>query len=408
MTDTGIPALRTWTMRSAKAGMLTVTLTADSVLTVILAPPGIAERRDERKLKDYEGALRYIAQYVLEREVRGFKLIADSYRDQLAKAAKAKADAEAAAAALLPPVDAAVVRVTVKGAVERAGWVAVSCEQRIDDTLMGKLVGPATDTLQLVCDGKGDGEDNSDDDSDDEEEDEDSDDEPDHNALSVRCLRSVARAQRPMLRTLILDTHWQTLVRQIDEEHGNRWGDLSVVLNALTSLEHVYVAGLFWLRKPLQCDQLQHLTLVSSELGDSLAGLHKSVLPALTHLGVAGSGEDDIDDMSIAAFLKLLRSKALPALTHLDVESFGDPVDVLEAAARRPLEMIRISGALTDEEDALPRLLKIAKSFTKCEVHLALDTMSEEAMATLKKAWPTLIDDDNHDLFLPTRYQAYT
>jgi hypothetical protein len=406
MTDTGIPALRTWTMRSAKAGMLTVTLTADSVLTVILAPPGIAERRDERKLKDYEGALRYIAQYVLEREVRGFKLIADSYRDQLAKAAKAKADADAAAAALLPPVDPAVTRVTVAGAVERPGWVAVSCEQRIDDTLMGKLVSPATDTLQLVCEGNGDDDDKNDDD--DEEEDEDSDDEPDHNALSVRCLRSVARAPRPMLRTLILDTHSQTLVRQIDEEHGNRWGDLSVVLNALTSLEHVYVAGLFWLRKPLECDHLQHLTLISSELGDSLAGLHKSTLPALTHLGVAGSGEEDIDDMSIAALLKLLRSKALPALTHLDVDTFGDPVDVLEAAARRPLEMVRISGALTDEEDALPRLLKIAKSFAKCEVQLALDTMSEEAMATLKKAWPTLIDADNHDLFLPTRYQAYT
>ena len=50
MTDTGHPSLRTWIMRSPKAGMLTVTLTVDSVLTVILAPPGVPERRDERKL----------------------------------------------------------------------------------------------------------------------------------------------------------------------------------------------------------------------------------------------------------------------------------------------------------------------------------------------------------------------
>ena len=224
----------------------------------------------------------------------------------------------------------------------------------------------------------------------------------------MRCFRRVAASPRPALRTLILDTHAQTITRQVDEEHGNRWGDLSVVFNALTSLERVYAAGLFWLRKPLACQRLQQLTLVSSELGDTLVGLHKSTLPVLSHLGLAGSGDDDIDDFSTVALSKLLRSKALPALTHLDVDSFGDPVAVLEAAARRPLQVVRVGGALGDEDDALPRLLKLAKAYPQCEVRLALDTLSEEGMATLHKAWPGLIDDDNHDLFLPTRYQAWT
>jgi hypothetical protein len=408
MTDTGHPSLRTWIMRSPKAGMLTVTLTVDSVLTVILAPPGVPERRDERKLKDYAGALRYIEQFVLEREVRGFRLISDSYRDQLAAEAKAKADADAAAAALLPPVDAAVARVTVAGAVQRAGWVAVSCERRIDDALMNQLLTADTDTLQLVCEGEQEDDDDDEEDEEDEDEDEDEDDEPDHHALSVRCFRRVAASPRPSLRTLILDTHAQTITRQVDEEHGNRWGDLSVVFNALTSLERVYAAGLFWLRKPLACQRLQQLTLVSSELGDTLVGLHKSTLPVLSHLGLAGSGDDDIDDFSTVALSKLLRSKALPALTHLDVDSFGDPVAVLEAAARRPLQVVRVGGALGDEDDALPRLLKLAKAYPQCEVRLALDTLSEEGLATLHKAWPGLIDDDNHDLFLPSRYQAWT
>lgn len=412
-TTTGNPPLRTWVLRSVKAGQITVTLTDDAVLTVVVAPAGVPARREERRLKDYAGALRYIEQFVLERTVRGYRLISDSYRDQLAAEARAKAEAEAKAAALKPAVDPGVARVRVVGAVERAGWLAVSCAQRIDAGLMDKLLGPDIDALQLVCDGTGgdDDDDDDEDEGDDEGGGEDGDDatpdEPDHRARSVRCLRAVAQAPRLDLRTLVLDTHWQTLVRQVDEEHGNRWGDLSVVLNALSSLEHVYAAGLFWLRKPLSSEHLRHLTIASSDLGDTLNGLHKSTLPALTHLGVASSGEEDLDAMAVAALVKLLRSKALPALTHLDVEGAPDPVAVLEAAARRPLQQVRVAGPLGDEDDVVPRLLKLAKALGGCPVHLALDTLSEAATTALRQAFPGLVDDHNHDLFLPTRYEGY-
>ena len=83
MTDTGNPSLRTWVLRSPKSGMLTVTLSADCVLTVVAAPPGAPERRDERRLKTYEGALGYIEQFLLERQVRGFRLLSDRRREEV-------------------------------------------------------------------------------------------------------------------------------------------------------------------------------------------------------------------------------------------------------------------------------------------------------------------------------------
>lgn len=382
---------RTWELRNPTTkAEITITLTYDDVmLTVRATQPNGPDRRDERKLKDYGGALAYIQKFIVEREVRGFKLVRDSLAEKWRAEHQAKLAAEAAAAAAAPKIDPRVARVLASGA-QRDGWATLSCERTMADDVVDAVVHDGITTVQLVCDG-GDGED---------------DDDDDNRSVppSVRCLRQVMMKPRPALRALVLDTYWQTLVRQVDGTYGNRWGDLGVALNAQPQLEHVYAAGLFGMT-PLRLDHLTRLTLISSDLTAALEGLRHSALPALTHLGIAGSLEVELSDQEMDALTAVLQSAALPALTQLDVDGAPDPVDVLEAAATRSLKVVCVAGALDDEDVVGPRLARLAPSYAHAEVHLALDTFSEDALTALQTQWPTLHDSDNHGLFLPSRYQ---
>jgi hypothetical protein len=385
--------LRTWILRSPQKGEIKITLDAEVVLTVTLSPPSGPGRSDTRKLKDYGGALTYVKQFILEREVRGFRVAFDSDLEarKLEAAAKAKAKAEADAAA--PPVNPRLARVVAAGTVVRDGWVAISCERHIADDVIDAIVTDKVDTVQLICDG-GDGDNDGDADAGDDR----------GVALSARTLRQVLRIPRPNLRMVVLDTHWQTLVRQVDDDYGNRWGDLGAHLNNQPQLERVYAAGVFGIQTPLRSEKLRDLTVICGSLHSTLKGLQASELPALSHLGVAGSLEVPIDVNDAKLLFSLLRGTSLPALTHLDVDGVLDPVSVLEAAAGRGLSAVSVAGELGEEDDVLPRLLALAPAYKNAKVFMALDTLSEDAIEGLQAQWPGLTDYDNHDLFLPDRY----
>ncbi len=377
---------RTWVLHNPKSkSELTITLSTDVVLTVTMKGPQGPARSDEKTLKSYEGALNYIKQFIVEREVRGFKLVRDSHQEKMRAELERKRREAAAAAAAAPALDERFAGVLTGGAVTREGWVAIAVGHDIGDDVIDAIVTERVDTVQLVCDGGDDDDDGA---------------EP----APARCLAQVLRVARPALRRLVLDTHFQTLVRQVDEQYGNRWGDLSESLNRQPRLERVYAAGLFTLRSPLRSKSLIDLSLASSDLGSAVDGLKKSALPSLSHLGLASSLERPFDDDELRSIVSLLASDALPALGHLDVDGATDPIAILEAAAQRPLLNVRVAGALDDEERALPRLLKLASAYRGVSVTLALDTFSAGATAALAAAWPTLHDGDNHGLFLPTRY----
>jgi len=55
----------------------------------------------------------------------------------------------------------------------------------------------------------------------------------------------------------------------------------------------------------------------------------------------------------------------------------------------------------------VPRLLRIAPAFAGAGVALSRDTLSKPAMEAAQRAWPGLVDGDNHGLFLPERYRRW-
>lgn len=369
-----------WSLHHAyDAVSITIELTNDAVLTMTRSHPA---RREQKRLKSYDGAHAYVEKMVADHKARGFRvttnaILSDEEERREKELERQRQQAERAALAAKRPSAAW----RIGAAFDRDGFVAVNAGA-IPAADLDAILADGTRALQVIDD-RGD-------------DDVDGDD----------CLRTLSSSPRPALTALVLDTHWQTPTRQTDEEYGVHWGDLTPVLAALPALKQAFVVGSFVLRGGHAALEELQLVARGRSLSSGLAALRHGAWPKLAILGVGAGGEEDEDADDLIA---LLRSQALPALRELRVSHLADPVAILQAAATRSgWTSIAIDGGFSDDEDDVVAALRaLAPRFAGAKVSLSLsDMLSEDAYASLQQAW-TGLDDGASRLFLPTAYAHY-
>jgi hypothetical protein len=371
---------RWWLHHHHQNVFIQIELTNDALLTVERDNP---PRREQKKLKSFDGALAYVEKMVADYKTRGFRvtintILSDEKERRQKVVEQQQLEAERKARDALRP--AAAWRTPAAHA--RDGFVAVKAGPIPADAL-DAILADGTRALQVIDDR--------------DEDDGDGDD----------CLRVLSSTPRPSLAALVLDTHWQTPTRQTDPDYGVRWGDLTPVFAALPSLRRAFVVGAFALRGGHAA--LEELQVVARDptLSSTMAALREGAWPKLSFLGVCAGGEDTEDGGALAA---LLSSTALPTLRQLHVSHLSDPLAILRAAATRSgWTSITIDGGFhdQDEDDVFATLRDLAPRFAGVSVQLALsDALSGAASEELEALWPGLSDNVS-GLFLPDTYGAY-
>jgi hypothetical protein len=374
----------TWTLRHRTTGSTMVVTCDGSELTVALG-----ERSEKKTLLSAEKAMKAAEHLVVERSARGFSLL----KKEVAERDVAVVDKDPPPTT---PAEALAFRLRKRKAEPRLGWRTWAVgEDRftdaalpfVDDALSLALaaverddvVRPAADTFQVVQDV------------------------PSRRAALV--LQSLGKSPRPGLRTLLLDTPWQTVTRQADVE----WGSVTEAFAALVELEVAWVTGRAALG-PLRHPRLRELVLQGNPLSPAaLLGVSSTSteLPALERLGLCLASDAAVLPETLAALVQLATRDHLPALVTLDLEGVGDVTACLRALLKTPLSArlrsLAIAHSPIDDEDAFLAVLTEGAATLRRLEHIALplDEISSTAVAQALALVPHLKDASEATLLSP-------
>jgi len=377
----------TWTLRHRQSGATLIVACDGPVLTVTLG-----DRTEQKTLTSADKAWKAADHLVVERSARGFTLL----KKEVVADDKPVEDKDPPPTT---PAEAVAYRLRKRKAEPRPGWRTWAIDEDrftaaaipvVDDALALALAAveregvsrPAADTFQVVQDV------------------------PSGRAAVV--LSSLVKAPRPGVKSLILDTPWQTVTRHAEVF----WGDLKAVFVALPDLELAWVTGTMTLG-PLQHAQLRHLVLQGNPLAaGALAGLGAAStgLPALARLGLCLASDDVARPETVDALLHVAARDRLPALSTLELEGIPDVTAFLTALLKTPLsahlDELAIAHSSVDDEDAFLAALSAGapRLRTLRRLALPLDEISSTALKQARALLPNLVDASGGGLFLPTVY----